>query len=234
MLTTLLFPLLWSVITYTLYALLTIVLFLISKAFLYELSFLYVMKKFTSENKEAVMGKYHPYIGMLGFFANPAVVDIHKPFTKELVDLSDKKMVVYHMPTWPAFTLGIILNQPGVVKEFLTKEIEYTRKVIGPDYYPLMNLGFSQDYGSQAIMHKSIYTGFFNLERISKLKYRSVRLLEKKMPLLIKQHSIDNSKFTEINLRKFLMPISLSWLSEIVFGCKEESELDIDLTAPEC
>jgi hypothetical protein len=234
MLTTLLLPLLWSVVTYTLYALLAVLLFLISKAFLLELSFLYVMKKFTSENKEAVMGKYHPYMGMLGFMVNPAVVDIHKPFAKELADLSDKKMVVYHMPTWPAFTLGILLNQPAVVKEFLTKEIEYTRKVIGADYYPLMNLGFSQDYGSQAIMHKSLYAGFFHSEMLSKLKYRSVALTEKKIPLLIKQHKIDNSKFTEINLRKFLMPIHLSWLSEIVFGCKEESELDIDLTAPEC
>jgi cytochrome P450 len=36
MLTTLLLPLLWSVLTYTLYALLAVVLFLVCKAFLYE------------------------------------------------------------------------------------------------------------------------------------------------------------------------------------------------------
>ncbi len=207
MLTTLLLHMLCSVVTYTLYALLAVLLFLISKAFLLELSFLYVMKKFTSEHKEAVMGKYHPYWGMLGFMLNTAVVDVHKPIAKELADLSDKKMVVYHMPIWPAFTLGILLNQPAVVKEFLTKEIEYTRKVIGADYYPLMNLGFSQDYGSQAIMHKSMYAGFFNSEMISKLKYRSVEWTEKKIPLLIKQLNSVNSKCTEINLRKILMPI---------------------------
>jgi cytochrome P450 len=36
MLTTLLLPLLWSVLTYTLYAILAFVLFFVSKAFLYE------------------------------------------------------------------------------------------------------------------------------------------------------------------------------------------------------
>jgi cytochrome P450 len=35
-------------------------------------------------------------------------------------------------------------------------------------------------------------------------------------------------------LRKFLVVIQLAWLTDVVFGCKEESELDIDLTAPEC
>ena len=59
-------------------------------------------------------------------------------------------------------------------------------------------------------------------------------ILEKKMPLLIKQHKIDNSKFIEVDLRKFLVVITLNWLSDIIFGCKEESELDIDLTAPDC
>jgi hypothetical protein len=54
------------------------------------------------------------------------------------------------------------------------------------------------------------------------------------MTLLIEQHKINNSKFTEIDLREFLVVIQLNWLSEIIFGCKEESELDIDLTAPDC
>jgi hypothetical protein len=65
MLTTLLLPLLWSVATYTLYALLAILLFFISKAVIYEMSFLYVMIKFTSANKDAVMGKYHPFAGLI-------------------------------------------------------------------------------------------------------------------------------------------------------------------------
>ena len=67
MLTTLLFPLLWSVVTYALYALLAVVLFLLCKAFIYEISFLYVMKKFTSENKDAVMGTYNPLAGFVKF-----------------------------------------------------------------------------------------------------------------------------------------------------------------------
>ena len=76
MLTTLLLPLLWSVTTYTLYALIAFVIFFISKAFIYEMSFLYVMKKFTSENKDTVMGKYHPYIGIAKCIKNPDVADI--------------------------------------------------------------------------------------------------------------------------------------------------------------
>ena len=67
MLTTLLFPLLWSVAIYLLYALLAAVLFLLSKAFIYEMTFLYVMKKFTSENKDAVMGTYNPLAGFVKF-----------------------------------------------------------------------------------------------------------------------------------------------------------------------
>jgi hypothetical protein len=56
-------------------------------------------------------------------------------------------------------------------------------------------------------MHKSVYSGFWDNERISKLKYRMVPILEKKMPLLIKKYKINNSKFTEIDLREFLVVI---------------------------
>jgi hypothetical protein len=234
MLTTLLPPLLWSVLTYTLYAILAVVLFLVSKAFLYELSFLYVMRKFTAENKDAVMGKYHPYLGLINFIANPAVADILTPFAKELADFSDKKLMVYHMPVMPPFTMVMVLNQPASMKEYLAKEVEYTKKMIGEEHNPLMNLGFGQEYGTHALMHRSVYSEFFLYERISKLKYRMWPILEKKMPLLIKQHKIDNSKFTEIDLREFLVVIQLNWLSDIIFGCKQESELDIDLTAPDC
>ena len=234
MLTTLLLPLLWSVLTYTLYALMAVVLLFISKAILTELSFLYVMKKFTSENKGAVMGKYHPYLGMVKFIANPAVADINIPFAKELADLSDKSLVVYHMPVLPPFTMVLVLNQPAAMKEYLAKEVEYTKKLIGEEYNPLMNLGLGQEYGTHALMHRSIYSEFFLYERMSKLKYRMAPIQEKKMPLLIKQHKIDSSKFTDIDLREFLVVVQLNWLSDIVFGCKQESDLDIDLTAPDC
>ncbi len=234
MLTTLLLTLLWTMLIYTLYTLLAIVLLLVSKVFLYELSFLYVMKKFTAENKDAVMGKYHLFIGMIKLLYNPAVADILTPFAKELADLSDKKLVVYHMFMFPAFTMAIVLNQPASMKEYLAKEVEYTKKMIGEEHNPLMNLGFGQESGTHGLMHRSVYSEFFLYERISKLKYRMVPILEKKMPLLIQQHKIDNSKFTEIDLREFLVVIQLNWLSDIIFGCKQESDLDIDLTRPEC
>jgi cytochrome P450 len=234
MLTTFLLPLLWTVVTYTLYVLLAVVLFLVSKALIYEMSYLYVMKKFTSENKDAVMGTYHPYKGLIGFMANPDVADIRIPIAKELADLSDKKLVIYHMPVLAPSTMAMVLNQPAVMKEYLAKEVEYTKKIIGPDFYPLMNIGFVQESGTQALMHKSVYSGFFNNERLSKLKFRMVPILEKKISSLIKQHKIDNSTFTEIDLREFLVVIQMAWITDIVFGCKQESELDIDLTAPEC
>jgi cytochrome P450 len=234
MLTTLLLPLLWSMLTYMLYALLAVVLFLVSKAFLYELSFLYVMKKFTAENKDAVMGKYHLFIGMIKLLYNPAVADILTPFAKELADFSDKKLVVYHMFMFPAFTMAIVLNQPASMKEYLAKEVEYTKKLMDEGIYPLMNLGFEQETGTHGLMHRSVYSEFFLRERISKLKFRMQPILEKKMILLIQQHKIDNLKFTEIDLREFLVVIQLNWLSDIVFGCRQESELDIDLTAPDC
>ena len=120
------------------------------------------------------------------------------------------------------------------MKEYLAKEVEYTKKIIGDEYQPLMNLGFGQEAGTHALMHRSVYSEFFLYERISKLKYRMVPILEKKMPLLIKEHKINNSKFTEIDVREFLVVIQLNWLSDIVFGCKEESELDIDLNAADC
>jgi cytochrome P450 len=234
MLKTLLLPMLWSVLTYTLYALLAFVLFLVSKAILNEFSYLYTMKKFTAENKDAVMGKYHPYIGMIKFLFNPTVVDIYTPFAKELAEFSDKKLVVYHMPIMPPFTMVIILNQAASMKEYLAKEVEFTKKMMGEEYYPLMNLGFGQESGTHGLMHRSVYSEFFLHERISKLKYRMVPILEKKMPLLIQQHKISKSKFTDIDLREFMVEIQLNWLSDIVFGCKQESELVIDLTAPDC
>ena len=234
MLTTLLLPLLWSVVTYTLYALLAVVLFLLSKAFLHEMSFLYVMKKFTSENKDAVMGKYYPYAGFFKFMVNPEAVDIYTPAAQELASLSDKPLVVYHMPILPPFTMAIVLNQPASMKEYHLKEVEYTKRLLGDKYYPGLNWGFAQESGTHGLMSRSVYSEFFLYERISKLKYRMVPILEKKMPLLIKEHKINNSKFTEIDVREFLVVIQLNWLSDIVFGCKEESELDIDLNAADC
>jgi cytochrome P450 len=234
MLTTLLLPLLWSMLTYTLYALLAFVVFLVSKAFLYELSYLYAMRKFTSENKDTVMGKYHPFLGLIKFLENPAVADIYTPIAKELADFSDKKLVVYHLPTYPPFTMVMVLNQPASMKEYLAKEVEYTKKMLGENVYPLMNLGLAQESGTHALMHRSVYSEFFLYERVSKLKYRMLPILQKKMALLIKQHKIDNSKFAEIDLREFLVVIQLNWLSDIIFGCKQESELEIDLTAPDC
>jgi hypothetical protein len=74
----------------------------------------------------------------------------------------------------PAFTMAIILNQPASMKEYLAKEVEYTRKTIGAKWNPLINLGFGQEYGTKALMHRSIYTEFFLYERISKLHYRMV------------------------------------------------------------
>jgi hypothetical protein len=156
------------------------VLFFVSKLFIYEMSYLYVMKKFTSENKDAVMGKYHPIVGMLRFMVNPDVPDILIPFAKELANHSDKSLVVYHMPMLPAFKMIIVLNQPASMKEYLAKEAEYTKKLLGEEYQPLINFGFVQEYGTHALMHRSVYSEFFLYERISKLKYRMVPILEKK------------------------------------------------------
>jgi hypothetical protein len=147
MLTTLLLPLLWSVVTYTLYALLAVVLFFISKFVIYEMSYLYVMKKFTSANKDAVMGKYHPFLGLIKFMVNPDVADIYIPIAKELADLSDKKLVVYHMHVLPPFTFAIVLNQPASMKEYLAKDVEYTKRLMGEEYCPLFNVGFMQESG---------------------------------------------------------------------------------------
>jgi hypothetical protein len=180
MLTTLLLPLLWTLVTYTLYALLAVVLFFISKAFIYEMSYLYVMRKFTSENKDAVIGTYHLFKDLLGFMANPDVVDVYTPVAKELADLSDKKMVVYQIPTLPAFTMVVILNHPASMKEYLAKEVEYTRKKLGWEFYPLLNLGFVQESGAHGLMHRRVYSEFFLYERIMKLRFRMVPILKKK------------------------------------------------------
>ena len=66
------------------------------------------------------------------------------------------------------------------MKEYLAKEVEYTKKIIGDEYQPIMNLGFGQEAGTHALMHRSVYSEFFLYERISKLKYRMMPILEKK------------------------------------------------------
>jgi cytochrome P450 len=180
------------------------------------------------------MGTYHPYKGLIGFLANPALADSNIPIAKELADLSDKKLVVYHMPIYPAFTIIVVLNQPAAMKEYLAKEVEYTKKLIGGEYYPLLNLGFGQESGTRALMHRSVYSEFFLYDRIMEFRFRLVPILEKKMTLLIQKHKINNSKFTDIHLREFLFVIQLNWISDTIFGCKEDSELEIDLTAPDC
>ena len=192
------------------------------------------MKKFIGKYpKDAVMGTYNPIVGMVKFIMNPNVPDIQKSLSEELAKYSDYKLVVYHMPIFEPGTIMCALNTPEIMSEYLAKEVECVEKSVGEPVNPLMNLGFGQQSGQEGLMHRSIYTDFFGYEKIEKLHCRMVPILEKKMPKLIQQFKIEKSKFTDLHLREFLTPINLEWLSDLIFGCKDESELDIDQTSPE-
>ena len=134
----------------------------------------------------------------------------------------------------PFGSIMIVLNRAEAIKEYISKEQEHTVRLLGPDFYPGLNLGFVQESGNVGLHHRGIYNEFFFYDRIQNLKNPMLKILDNKLESLIKENKLSRSNFVEVNIREFLTPIMLSWIANLTFGCEDESELEIDLTSPGC
>ncbi len=99
---------------------------------------------------------------------------------------------------------------------------------------PGLKLGFLAENGRAGLQHRQIFTEFFFYDRIQQFKEPMYKIAQDKFKILIDQNKISAEKFTEVDMRKMIKEVMEAWLSMVVVGCKDESELDVDLTAPDC
>ena len=132
----------------------------------------------------------------------------------------------------PLGKLFVIPITKEAIKEYVAKEMTHSRR--GSADYPGLKLGFVGVNGRTGLQHRQIYSEFFFYDRIQEFKEPMLKIAQEKLKILIGQHKISAEKFTEIDMRGMIREVMLAWLSLVVFGCKDESELDVDLTAPDC
>jgi cytochrome P450 len=154
------------------------------------------------------------------------------PLQEELRQNSASDLICYNIMSAPLGKLFVIPISKEAIKEYVAKEMTNSRRAISD--FPGLRSGFVGENGRAGLQHRQIFTEFFFYDRIQQFKEPMYKIAQDKFKILIDQHKISAEKFTEVDMRKMIREVILAWLSLVVFGCKDESELDVDLTAPDC
>jgi hypothetical protein len=55
------------------------------------------------------------------------------------------------------------------------------------------------------------------------------KILDTKMKFSAKKYGLSKSEYTVIHVRSFLEKIVINWISNLAFGCSNESDIEVDL-----
>jgi hypothetical protein len=223
--------LLWPLIVYSLWALLILISAYVLVLAILEISYLVALKKFSSHENVA-QGRYYPLIGFAKYFMPTPEGNSMSPVHEELRQNSASDLICYNLMSAPFGKLFVMPISKDAIKEYIAKEMTNSRRAAGD--LPGLRLGFLGENGRAGLQHRQIFTEFFFYDRIQQFKEPMYKIAQDKFKILIYQHKISAEKFTEIDMRKMIREVMCAWLSLVVFGCKDESELDVDLTAPDC
>jgi cytochrome P450 len=223
--------LLWPLIVYSLWALLMLLTAYVLVRVILEISYLVALKKF-SRHENVVQGNYFPMIGFAKYYMPTPDGNSMSPLHEELRQNSAMDLICYNLMSAPFGKLFVIPITKEAIKEYVAKEMTNSRRASGD--FPGLKLGFMGENGRAGLQHRQIYTEFFFYDKIQQFKEPMYKIAQDRFKILIDQHKISAEKFTEIDSRDIIKEVMLAWLSLIVFGCKDESELDVDLTAPDC
>jgi hypothetical protein len=223
--------LLWPLIVYSLLAILILLTAYVLVLVILEISYLVALKKF-SRHENVAQGNYFPMLGFAKYYMPTPEGHSMRPLHEELRQNSSKDLICYNIMSAPLGKLFVIPISKEAIKEYVAKESKYCRRTAND--YPGLNLGFTGITGVPGLQHRQIYSEFFFYDRLQQFKEPMFKIAQDRFKILIDQNKISTEKFTEVNLRKMIREVMFSWLSLVIFGCKDESELDVDLTAPDC
>jgi hypothetical protein len=223
--------LLWPLIVYSLWALLILPTAYVLVRVILEISYLVALKKF-SRHENVAQGNYFPIMGFFKYYLPTPEGNSMRPLHEELRQNSAKDLICYTIMSAPLGKLFVIPISKEAIKEYVAKESKYCRRTAND--YPGLKVGFSGETGGPGMQHRNIYSEFFFYEGLQQFREPMFKIAQEKLKILIDQKKISKEKFTEVNLREMIRGVMAAWLSLILFGCKDESELDVDLTAPDC
>jgi cytochrome P450 len=223
--------LLWPLIIYSLWTLLILVSAYVLVLAILEISYLVALKKF-SGHENVAQGKYYPMIGFAKYYMPTPEGNSMRPLHEELRQNSASDLICYNLMSAPFGKLFVIPISKEAIKEYVAKEMTHSRRTSGD--YPGLKMGFTGENGRAGLQHRQIFTEFFIYDRIQQFKVPMYKIAQDKFKIFIDHNKISAEKFTEVDMRKMIREVMLAWLSLVVFGCKDESELDVDLTAQDC
>jgi cytochrome P450 len=223
--------LLWPFIVYSLWALLVLLTAYVLVLVILEISYLVALKKFSSHENVA-QGNYFPMIGFAKYYMPTPEGNGMSPLHEELRQNSASDLICYNLMSAPFGKLFVIPISKEAIKEYVAKELTHSRRTSAD--YPGLNFGFIGENGRAGLQHRQIFNEFFMYDRTQQFKEPMYKIAQDKFKILIDQNKISAEKFTEVDMREMVREVVLAWLLLVVFGCKDVSEVDVDLTAPDC
>jgi hypothetical protein len=141
-------------------------------------------------------------------------------------------VVAYNSIILPFAKFVCIINGKQALKDWISKEADCSIRRSTDAYLPGLKFGFLGDNSRAGLAHRSIYTEFFFYDRVQRLREPMTKILDTKMKFSAKKYGLSKSEYTEIHVRNFLEKIVLNWISNLAFGCSNESDIEIDLDSP--
>jgi cytochrome P450 len=223
--------LLWPLIVYSLWALLILPISYVLVRVILEISYLVALKNF-SRHENVAQGNYFPMMGFAKYYMPTPEGNSMRPLHEELRQNSAKDLICYNIMSAPLGKLFVIPISKEAIKEYVAKESKYCRRAAND--FPGLNLGLLGESGGPGLQHRKIYSEFFFYEGVQQFREPMFKIAQEKLKILIDQKKISTENLTEVNLREMIREVMVALLSLILFGCEDESELDVDLTTPDC
>ena len=223
----------YTVLIYLVYIALTFISFIVLKLIIYEIAALLAIRK-VSKIKGVKVAPYYPILGFVSHFLNQTGQDGQEKLMQEIGDTDGQNFLVYNSMPCPLGRLTWLVTSTSTFKEYLTLDAAHTYRDLQSDLYPLINVGFLGDNSEKGLKARSIFIEFFFYDRIQKLKDPMLKIMENKLKTLPEKYGINKEKFVEFDLRDFMSNIMQNWISNLMFGCENEEDIEIDLDSPEC
>lgn len=112
----------------------------------------------------------------------------------------------------------------------MSKEIDVSIKEFNMKMVPDLNIGFGGQSGNWAMMNRFIFNDFFFYDNIKSLQLPMDKIFDAVLENQISDYGVNKDSFVEINLKEFMAPFMIKWMSLLMFGYESEKELEVDLT----
>ena len=139
----------WGVLKYFSYAVITVLLCMVIRFLLYELSYYIAIKSFSNIPEVGIY--YAPFKGVVKLIVDRDAIDSLARLSEEWAKHSDKKMVIFNIPGLAFGTFTVDLISSEAVKDFIYKEITHTYKKIPISPMQDLDLGLITQNGPEAL-----------------------------------------------------------------------------------